>query len=262
MSYMPTIDHDVTAAQEQAERARVEGTGHMVAYLKPSSGDRWMRQLNQLFDEDHQNRMEEVAGKLLVMTHASYAAVYNKSQIVLVWDNADDASRIWMGKKVQSTASVLASAAAANLMLAAVNDDCLSIVESAPCFQASVFHLETDDELIDYMRYREMSAACTAALRAVQTILPEGEKPYDSARENRNRAIEEGVDFYDLPIAFRRASYAYREVKQVVVNGQPRNQSRAVFRNLPNVGQVQNLLDVLVDNEEPIVEQVYAGQYE
>lgn len=217
------------------------------------------RGMERPFDHRLTTAMVETTKHLVHATHARIG--YTQSdEISLVWLAETPTSDVLFSGKVQKMVSVLASLAAAKFG----QHISLNWQERLPHFDCRVFQLPSKDEAANVFLWRAMDARKNAISMVAQTNFSHKALHGKDQRDMLAMLQEKGVDFYALPVAFRRGTFVRRgSVERLLTDDEleripeahrptsPVMRAEMQVIDMPPFNEVSNRVEVIFDARTP-----------
>jgi tRNA(His) guanylyltransferase len=194
---------------------------------------RFTQGLERPFSAEFSAAMIETTEALIAETHSRIG--YTQSdEISLAWLQERHDSEIFFAGRVQKMASVLAGIATAHFNLACRRYPALAgrAERSAPHFDCRVFQLPTRTEAANAFLWREQDATKNAVSMAARAHYSHRTLHKKSAAEMQEMLFAKGVNFNEIPSAFKRGTFLRRQSVERLLS--PEEAARIPERHRPS----------------------------
>lgn len=217
------------------------------------------------YDEDMSRLMIEVTKHLVRETNACVG--YTQSdEISLAWYQYHPKHQFYFDGRIQKMVSNLASETTSAFTILGMEYFPEHIKKLRPTFDARVFQLPNLEECKNAFLWREWDATKNSITMAAQSFYSHDELMGVNGAQKQDMLIEKGQNWNDYPDFFKRGTYiacrpkerTFTEEEWLAISEKHRP-TRPIFShpptelNLPPLGKIENAIDVLFYNKEPIM---------
>lgn len=245
----------------------------IIARLDGHSFHTFTRGLRRPYDLRLSKLMKDTA-KFLMEKSGARLAYTQSDEISLLWYNENTHHQTFFGGKINKMTSILASLATAyfNKNLPDLIPEKSNILA---IFDARIFNIPNLNEMACYFIWRELDAATNSVSMAAQSVYSHNDLDKKSIKRQQEMLFTKGINWNDYPIFFKRGTYlqyiskytsfSTEEINKLPAKHQAKTDpSLKILRQIivrqkwPKLNSIENKIDVLLNNEKPILK-VYNG---
>lgn len=221
--------------------------------------------MSRPFDFDFIGVMQSVT-KFLVGETGATVGYTQSDEISLAWVVDDFKSETFFNRRVFKMTSILAGLASSKFATIAARTWPERMAKACPCFDARVYTLPNEDELVNCFLWREQDATKNAITMAAQAYFSHKELHGKNGAQKQEMLFSKGVNFNDYPADCKRGAYFKRVLTSLPIDEATRlripeakrpEKDQMVIRSavkqldLPQLGSIRNRADVLLRGMEP-----------
>lgn len=240
----------------------------VVARIDGRTFHTFTRGMKRPYDEQMTNAMIRTATKLAEATDARIA--YTQSdEITIIWYSDNTKSQTFFNGRHSKLVSNLASMATL-FFYQEVLKNMPEYAKRNPTFDCRVFNVPTIQEACNVLIWRELDATKNAISMASRAFYSDKECHGKNGSDKQEMLFQKGVNFNNYPESFKRGTYVIRkqtetaftaeEIEKLPAKHAARTNPDLKVRrqmfvavNLPIITQIVNLVDVVFNNEDPIL---------
>lgn len=255
---------DEMKALENVESMRAANIGDpVVIRVDGASFSKFTQKLVKPFDERLAEAMSAAAKVVVEDFHCRVGYTQSDEMSFILWHPEQE---LPFGGRMQKLASRFAAKATAAFLLKAVELFPEAVARQVPEFDGRAWVVPTPDYAAKAILWRELDARKNAVSQAARSLFSANELQGKSSFQMKEMMAEKGVRFLDYPEQFRRGAFLRRVVTDRMLTPEelaripegrrptgPVKRSAVVEVKLPNLVHVENLTDVLIHGETPLV---------
>lgn len=179
------------------------------ARLDGRSFHTFTRGMERPYDKNFSDTMIEVVKFIVEETNAVIG--YTQSdEISLCWIVPDYKSEAFFNRRIFKLTSVLAGLASAKFNQLAITHWSEKVLKQVPCFDARVYTLPNEIELMNCFLWREHDAVKNSITMAASAYYSHKELHQKTGKEKQEMLFQKGINFNNYPDFFKRGTYVKR----------------------------------------------------